>query len=131
MPAIVDPFILFALAIGVAGTAAAVLVAPMNRRAMRILYGPLVDRLVGGDPRCVVEQPTATSIVLRLATEDGTTVFVLEQTLTQLNVRWTNHSPMTGTRERAWTFFKFRSQDAVMDRVHDDLLAEHRRMMRS
>lgn len=131
MPPNVDPFILIALAIGVAGAAATVLIVPMNRRGMRALYRPLVGRLVGGDPRCVAEQPTGTSIVLRLETEDGTTIFVLEQTLTRLNVRWTNHSPITGTRERAWSFFKFRSQDGMVDRVYDDLLEEHRRMMRS
>lgn len=92
---------------------------------------PLVDRLVRGDPRCRIDQPSRTTLVLSVATEDGTTTFTLRQRVWGLRVRWTNESPRTGRREREWTFCKFTPQCRMTDRIHDDLLAEHQAMMRS
>lgn len=111
--------------------AAAVLFVPMTKWGMQKLYEPLVKKLVGGDPRCRIDRESRTMIVLTLETEDGTTVFRLRQTPVHLVVRWTNESPITGKRALEWTFFKFKPQRAVFDRIYDDLLVAHRKMMRS
>ena len=108
-----------------------VLVFPMSGKVMRRFYRPLERLLLRDDPNCIVEQPTATTIVYRMESEHGTTTFRLEQTLLFLEVTWTNESPVTGPRHRSWRFFKLGSQRRMMDRIYDDLLDEHRRMMRS
>lgn len=111
--------------------AAAVLLFPMTRHGMRWLCAPLVKMLAGNDPRCRLETPSNTTLMLFLETDEGRTCFRIRQTLVHLVVTWTNDSEVTGTHAGSWSFFKFTSRRAMKDQIYDDLLVAHRAMTRS
>lgn len=84
-------------------------------------YRVLVDELLSGDQRTKIHQVTGDSVVIRLSTIGGLTLFFLTQTYGKLTVQWKVESPMLGKHKLEWEFDEYLDQEKMVQKIMNDV----------